>query len=242
MKCIPNVTLVSVATTEVEATSKALEYSTNSLKFDRVLLVSHFDPNPDSDIYEYIQIEPFENVGEWGKFIVFDLYKFIDTDFIILVHADGFIVNHEKWDNEFLKYDYIGAPWPIPKDNFSYRDYYGNIIRAGNSVSIRSSKLLRMPSEIGLDWNNMPHEFFHEDGFIAVHNRHILQDEGIKFAPLSIAVRFSREKPIFENSGVDPFVFHKWEGENGKYPCFGEQKTFLYKVIRFFKKIGRKYG
>ena len=57
MKCIPNVTLVSVATTEVEATSKALEYSTNSLKFDRVLLVSHFDPNPDSDIYEYIQIE-----------------------------------------------------------------------------------------------------------------------------------------------------------------------------------------
>ena len=25
---------------------------------------------------------------------------------------DGHIVNPHLWTNEFLKYDYIGAPWP----------------------------------------------------------------------------------------------------------------------------------
>jgi hypothetical protein len=42
-----------------------------------------------------------------------------DTEFAILVHEDGFIVNPECWSDEFLKYDYIGAPWPIPNDDFS---------------------------------------------------------------------------------------------------------------------------
>jgi len=77
MKHIPNVTLVSVATTEVEATSKALEYSVNSLRFDRVLLISHFDPAPDSNTYEHIQIEPFKSVADWGRFVIFDLYSLL---------------------------------------------------------------------------------------------------------------------------------------------------------------------
>jgi len=241
MKHIPNVTLVSVATTEVEATSKALEYSVNSLRFDRVLLISHFDPAPDSNTYKHIQIEPFKSVADWGRFVIFDLHKFIDTDFIILIHADGFIVNPEKWDSNFLKYDYIGAPWPLPRDNFSFRDYYGNIIRVGNSVSLRSKRLLELPSELDLDWETVDHGYFHEDGFLAVQNRHILQKYGIKYAPLSVAVHFSKERVIPENKGVKSFLFHQWSGENSKYPCFGGKKTFLYKVIRYLKKLWSKY-
>lgn len=242
MKHIPNVTLVSVATTEVEATAKALEYSTRSLKFDKVLLLSHYNPNPDSDVYEFIQISPFNNVGEWGAFVVFELYKYIETDHIILVHADGFIVNPEKWQDDFLDYDYIGAPWPLPKDDYSYRDFYGNIIRVGNSVSLRSLKLLKLPSELELDWDNVDHGFFHEDGFLAVQNRHVLQKNGIEFAPLSVAVAFSREKTILENKGVEPFAFHQWSGENRKYPCFGGRKTLLYKILRYLKKMSAKYA
>jgi hypothetical protein len=41
----------------------------------------------------------------------------VDTEFAILVHEDGFIVNPECWSDEFF-YDYIGAPWPIPNDDF----------------------------------------------------------------------------------------------------------------------------
>lgn len=234
---LAKVTLVAVATTEVEAASKALEYSTRSLGFERVLLISDCRPDQLNSDHEQIQIPPFKSVGEWGKFIVFDLHKYIHTEFIILVHPDGFIVNPEQWDDQFLNYDYIGAPWPIPSDNFSYRDYFGNIIRVGNSVSLRSRKLLALPSTLKLDWDTADHGFFHEDGFICVQNRHILQSKGIEFAPLSIACRFSREKTLPENKDVEPFAFHKWQGRNRNYPRFSANSALYYqlnKTIKFF--------
>lgn len=237
MKTINNVTLVAVATTEVEATAKALEYSTRHLSFDRVLLLSHYHPEPGTTTYEHINIQPFSNVGEWGKFVVFNLHHHIDTDYIILVHADGFIVNPQSWDDGFLQYDYIGAPWPLPKDNYSYRDHFGNIIRVGNSVSLRSKKLLKMPSKLGLDWTSADHGFFHEDGFLCVQNRHTLQNHGIAYAPLSVACKFSREKPIHENKGLEPFAFHKWEGENRHYPRFSPKASLGYRIRKVLKKI-----
>lgn len=240
MKHISNVTLVAVATTEVEATAKALEFSTRHLSFDRVLLLSHYNPEPGASTYEHIAIQPFSSVGEWGKFVVFELHRHIHTDHIILVHADGFIVNPQSWDDEFLNYDYIGAPWPLPKDDFSYRDHFGNIIRVGNSVSLRSTKLLKMPSEIGLDWASADHGFFHEDGFLCVQNRHILQNHGIAYAPLPVACRFSREKPIRENKGIEPFAFHKWEGENRHYPRFSPKASFGYRIRKALKKIKQR--
>lgn len=237
---IGKVTLVAVATTEVEATARALEFSTSKLSFDRVLLISDYDPKITVPCYEHIQIKPFADVGEWGRFVVFDLHRHIDTEYILLVHADGFIVNPQSWDDEFLKYDYIGAPWPIPKDNYSYRDFFGNIIRMGNSVSLRSKRLLQLPSELELDWQSADHGYFHEDGFLCVQNRHVLQAHGIVYAPLLVACRFSREKPIPENKGVEPFVFHKWEGANRNYPRFSHKASLGYKFRKILKKITQR--
>lgn len=217
---VSNVTLVAVATTDVEATVKALMYSTKGISFDQVMLISNYNPEPDNAAYIYHQIDAFETVGEWGKFIVFDLHKYISTEFIILIHADGFIVHPEKWTDDFKQYDYIGAPWALPQDSFSYRDHLGNIIRVGNSVSLRSLKLLRLPSFLGLNWDDPDHGFFHEDGFLCVQYRHILQEHGIKFAPFFVACSFSREALLKENRDIEPFAFHKWKGKNKKFPDF----------------------
>jgi hypothetical protein len=234
---LANVSLVAVATTEVEATALALEYSVRHLSFDQVLLFSHFNPKPGPTCYEHIPIQPFGSVGDWGKFVVFDLHQHIRTDHIILIHADGFIVNPQSWTEEFLEYDYIGAPWPIPKDNYSYRDHFGNIIRVGNSVSLRSKKILQLPSKLGLDWSSADHGYFHEDGFLCVQSRHILQAHGISYAPLSVACQFSREKTIPENRAVEPFAFHKWEGANRKYPRYSPKASLKYQVRKAFKKL-----
>ena len=67
MRHIPNVTLVAVATTQVEATLKAIEYSTKELRFDKVVLLSHYKPDTNFDGYEYIKIEPFSNSIVTGK-------------------------------------------------------------------------------------------------------------------------------------------------------------------------------
>lgn len=238
MKIIKNITLVAVATTEVEATVHALEYSIREIEFEKVLLIASHNPRAgESTFYDYVQIPPFKSVGDWGKFVVFDLYKYINTEFILLVHADGFVVNPHKWSDQFFDYDYIGAPWPLPKDDISYRDYYGNIIRVGNSVSLRSKKLLQMPSEIGLKWENFDHGFPHEDGYLCVQHRHTLQEHGIQYAPLQIASAFSREKTMPENQFIDPFVFHKWEGRNKNYPCFGRKPRLSDKITNKLKKL-----
>jgi len=59
----------------------------------------------------------------------------------LLVQPDGFVINPDKWDNQFFEYDYIGAPWEqVPH---SYLDPWGKPHRVGNGgFSFRSKKLL----------------------------------------------------------------------------------------------------
>lgn len=235
MRKLKNITLVAVATKEVEATLAALRYSCREIQFERVLLMAPFHPEPAARDVEFVPIAPFADVGEWGRFVVFKLHEYISTDHIMLVHADGFIVHPEQWQEAFRSYDYIGAPWPLPRDLFSYRDHLGNIIRVGNSVSLRSRRLLQLPSELNLPWT-AEHGFFHEDGFLCVQYRHVLERQGVSFAPLQLACHFSRENPIPENRSLRPFAFHKWKGPNRLYPCFGKRPSLLRKLTGILRK------
>jgi hypothetical protein len=52
----------------------------------------------------------------------------------------------------------------------------------------------------GVNWN--------EDGNICVHNRHIFEEQGCKFAPGEVAKDFSHESPLDINRGIIPFGYH----------------------------------
>ena len=70
-----------------------------------------------------------------------NLNNYIDSDFVLIIQDDGHIVNPHLWDNEFLNYDYIGAPWPNNKkwkNRFSKYDekVSSNIIRNFNLNNI----------------------------------------------------------------------------------------------------------
>jgi len=240
MLLLSNVTLVAVATTEVEATSMAIMYSCRDIVFGRVLLIANYNPNPNSKEYEFIKISAFKNISEWGKFVVFELFKFINTDFIILIHADGFIVNPNKWTNNFLNYDYIGSPWPLSKHPIAFKDINGNECRVGNSVSLRSKKILELPTKLNLKWENFILNFENEDGYLCCQHKVLLESKGIKFAPLEVAIHFGRELPLPENKGISPFLFHKWKGENKHFPNFSKQKINI-KLFNFTKKFFSKF-
>ncbi len=230
---LKNITLVCVATKDVKASFKALKYSSKDINFEKILFLSNEDDPYDPEIV-HVKIKSFKSVAEWGKFIVFDLHKYIDTKYIILIHSDGFIVNPKSWKDSFLDYDYIGAPFPIPKDNKTYADHKGNIIRVGNSVSLRSKKILQLPSELKLSWTKYDPIHLHEDGYLCVHIRHILEKHGINFAPFKVACKFARESSFYENRNLEPFAFHKWAGPNRNYPRFSYKDFPLY---RYTKKI-----
>lgn len=153
-----------------------------------------------------IEIESVKDIDSWNTAVIYELPKYINTDFALFIHHDGYVINPHLWRNEWLAYDYIGAPWPLPSDNFSYRTSSDRLIRVGNSVSLRSKKLMDLvatrPMEYHYGNNN-------EDGQICVWERDWLEEQGCKFADLDVAKYFSKEWEIPENVGIETFAFHQ---------------------------------
>jgi hypothetical protein len=204
---LENITLVSVTSVNIERTISALKYSMREINFGEVILLT--DKDASSNDVKIIKIDPLDYIG-YSKFIVYELYKFINTEFALIIQEDGFVINPERWNSEFLKYDYIGAPFPIPQSNdkISYRDPFGNLVRVGNGgFSLRSKKLLSLPTGLNLDWKAY-FGYYNEDGFFAVHNKHIFENYGCVYAPINVAAKFSIEHKIPENYDVIPFGFH----------------------------------
>jgi hypothetical protein len=217
---LENITLIALTSVRVPQTIKALEYSCKDIKFGAIKLISDVKPDnlPLSITHEFCP--KMSNIEEWNYAAIYELGKHIDTEFAILIHDDGFIVNPSSWRDEFLEYDYIGAPWPLPLDDYSYRDINGEIIRQGNSVSLRSKKLIDLPNKLNLEWRDF-HGFTNEDGFICVNYRHRYIEEGCKFADIEVAKYFSHETMIPEIQGIKPFAFHRHFGTNSIYPNYG---------------------
>lgn len=190
MISLPDVTLICLTNQKFELHKQALDKSCEGIEFGGVKLI--WD-------------EKCNTIDEWNRKIIYDLPKYVDTAFAILIHPDGYIINPDLWNPEWLSYDYIGAPWPLPHDDYSYRDRSGAVVRVGNSVSLRSKKLLDLvatrPMEYHYGNNN-------EDGQICCWERNWLEEQGCKFAPLSVAKYFSKEHEIPENKEIRTFAFH----------------------------------
>lgn len=189
---LPQITLAALigAGYKTEEHIQAIKKSRERIKFGAVKL---------------IQLPGVKNIDTWNKAVIYELPKHIDTEFCIFIHHDGWIINPEVWTNDWLNYDFIGAPWPLPQDDYSYRDEAGELVRVGNSVSLRSKKLMRLVAM--RKW-----QFYYgncnEDGFIACHNRKWLEQQGCKFAPLEVAKYFSKEHELPENKNIKTFAFH----------------------------------
>ena len=194
MIILDNVTLITLTGKGYKSAEHqaALDKSCEGMKFGAVKIIERDD---------------IKNIDDWNKVIVYDLGSYIDTEYAILIHHDGYIINPELWDDEWLNYDYIGAPFPLPQDDFSYRDINGVIQRVGNSVSLRSKKLMDLPKKLGMEWRSW-HGFSNEDGYISVNMRHVFEEHGCVFAPLEVAVHFSKEHEIPENRELKTFAFH----------------------------------
>tara|TARA_R110002074_G_scaffold32309_8_gene90297 strand:- start:3324 stop:3959 length:636 start_codon:yes stop_codon:yes gene_type:complete len=205
---LDNVTLVAVTSVKINESIEALVNSKASIDFASVKLLTDLDGIV-VDGVDVLKIDKLSNLDEYSKFIVYDLNNYIDTEYALLVQYDGYVINPESWDDEFLKYDYIGAPWPKPNDDITYRDPFNNLVRVGNGgFSLRSKKVLSLPSRKNLEWKSH-YNYYNEDGFICCHNRHIFEEDGCVFAPINVAAKFSCEIPVTEHVGVKSFGYHK---------------------------------
>ena len=218
---LPNVTLAAMTSVDIYETIKAMEYSMRGIEFGDAVLVTHRKPFTLPETIRYSHTSKLNNIDAFNYKMVYELGQHIHTDYMLLVHADGFVVNPKSWRDEFLDYDYIGSPWPLPTPEHAYYDAKGQICRVGNSVSIRSKKLLDFPKLANMKWERMEDGTYNEDTFLCCKNRNVLEGAGMKFAPIEVAKYFGHEHMVPEIMDVEyPFVFHKWRGRNEQYPKF----------------------
>src|SRR3990167_1942792 len=196
------ITLVSVACTKVPDTIKAIRECQKYFNFAESILITHEDIKEKG--IKVIKVEKLDYKG-YNEFVAMELWRYIDTDYCLLVQNDGYIINPERWTDEFLEYDFVGAPWP-PQTHYTAQ---GEEIRVGNGgFSLRSKKLLKASTELGLEFTDKGTGFWHEDGFLCNHYRKELEDYGIKFAPVHIAAQFSTELTVPET--VKSFGGHRY--------------------------------
>ena len=229
---LPSVTLVAMTSVNIYETVQAMKYSMRGIDFGDAVLVTDKKPFYLPRNIRYSHTDKLDSIDKFNYKMVYELKDHIKTDFCLVVHADGFVIHPENWRDEFLDYDYIGSPWPLPKNDYAYRDSQGNICRVGNSVSIRSKRLMEYPDKMNLPWEKGFDDVFNEDIFICCMHKNDMEAAGMKWAPLEKAVLFGREHPLPENKGVEPFVFHKWWGENQNYPHFYSPKKRFKMAVR----------
>jgi hypothetical protein len=218
---LKDVTLVSLAAINYEKTLLAMSISMSGIAFGAAKFISPTTPEKLPPGVSWESSGPLRlrspGVDDYSKYFLYEMWKHIDTPYCLVVQGDGYVLNPHLWDDEFLQYDYIGAPWPIRKD--AYVDPFGNHQRVGNGgFSLRSSKLLRTPQEIDIPFDvNVGNFYKHfnaqslaEDGNISVHNRHLFEQHGNRFAPVEVAVRFSQELRVPESRGIKSFGFHEF--------------------------------
>ena len=208
---LPDVTLVAVSSVNLHATVRAMKISCKNINYNKVVLLSHKRPSFTSFKYTWIKIPRIKSIDEYSEFILYYLHKFIETNFALIVQYDGFVENYESWSSEFLQYDYIGAPWPISTDGVTYLDPKNRSVRVGNGgFSLRSKKILSLPSALGLEFKSY-HGYKNEDGLLCCLWRENMRLNGVKYAPLNVAIKFSKESEIQDAEKVEAFGFH------GKY-------------------------
>lgn len=226
---LSNVTLIAMTSMKVKETVKAMQYSMREIDFAKAVLITHRKPLFLPKEITYRHIAKLTDIDQFNYEATYNMGDYVDTAFALLVHYDGFVVNPKMWRDEFLDYDYIGSPWPYPKegDTTSYRDIQNNICRVGNSVSIRSKRLMDFPKENNVPWVGEEINgkvYYNEDVFICCKIKHLLEAAGMKIAPLEVAKYFGHENMLPETQGIKPFLFHKWKGSNAEYPNFSKRE------------------
>lgn len=153
-------------------------------------------------------IAAIRSIEDYNRFMLTGLAKHVRTSHALVVQWDGFVSEPARWSDDFLQWDYIGAPW-------YHGDSAGSVGNGG--FSLRSRKLLLALAEIDHPDTREP-----EDMAICVTLRPRLEAmHDIRFAPLEVAQRFACEygafRPAFGFHGMhnfahalDPDVLARW--------------------------------
>lgn len=171
------VTALAIDCLNPRLAAHALERSMAQCDFGDALLLTD-TPVPTQARVE--AIGPIRSQREYSRFVLRQMAEHVRTPFVLIVQWDGFVLDARQWETEFLKWDYIGAPWPESTG-----------LGVGNGgFSLRSRRLLDALADPVFQEADVDLE----DQFICqTQGARLAQHHGVRFAPAPLAQRFSYE-------------------------------------------------
>ena len=206
---LPNVTLLSATSSEMDAAQISMKISLHNIKFGASKLLCSSLPEKKYPDIEYVSIPQLNSVDDYNELIFQNLHKYFETSHCLIVQADSFVVNASLWKEEFLKYDYIGGPWPnkIQYNPEVLLHLEKNPVGNGG-FSLRSRKLVEATAKINFNSLNFPVKA--EDVVICYYLYQEMINSGIRFAPPELAAQFSMEniENLYGQNKNSVFGFH----------------------------------
>jgi hypothetical protein len=127
---------------------------------------------------EFGDVKTGAPVGDYARFVHYEMPKQLKTSHVLLIQWDSWIVNPDAWRPEFLDFDYVGAPW-------WYKDGYN----VGNSgFCLLSKRLMEFLAE---HENEFPVGQPYDHVLCREHQKRLPQ---FKWAPDKLAWHFAIER------------------------------------------------
>lgn len=187
---LPDVTLFGIDAHDPVGIKRAAEISQRHIEFGDVKIITE---------------RLFRGREGYSEFCIKEMWKYVKTSHVLIIHADGYVQNPWAWNDDWLQWDIIGACW----------DWYNEHQNGNGGFTLRSKKLLNSIK----DWK-VTKELI-EDDYLCRTMRPTLERQGIKFAPVEVCKRFSIEgygiKPQY-NIYNGEFGFHSYHPKGLPYP------------------------
>lgn len=134
---LPTTTLLIADCVNANRAIKVLEHCKSLADFGAVKLLTHIP----IDYLHRVKIRPLNSLIAYSIFMLTKAHEYVDTQHCLIVQRDGWILNPQSFNPEWLKLDFIG---PI----FVQYDKVGS-----GGFSLRSKKLMQATAERTPKWD-----------------------------------------------------------------------------------------
>jgi hypothetical protein len=190
---LPDVTLVCVETREHELANLAIRDCLAVAEFGDIVVLTDKTEKFSGPI-RFHRVPDWPNKEGWSRSWWFDVPLLLRTKQTLNIQWDSWISDASQWRDEFMEYDYIGAPW-----------WYKDGKNVGNGgFSLVSSSLKRYIYDRR---DQYPCNTSVDDDLLCRKYRPRLENAGFVWAPEDVADQFA-----YEGCGMPPRPFRQHFG------------------------------
>ncbi len=215
MLTLPNVTLVTVETLCHELAKRTIEDCLSKVQFAEVIVYTDREDKLDIAGARTIKVPNWPSKDDYMQFFQFKSCDTVTTSHVLFLEWDAGICDVSMWRDEFLQYDYLGAPW-------WYTDGSPNVGNGG--FSLRTTRLQRFMKD-----NQKKYPVGNDNQMCRDCGAEIIREGRFNWAPVDVANDFAFEG--FDRLGLPNNLKH-----------FGYHSVINWPLVLSRGELKERYG